>query len=194
MRLILLCHGATAATRAAAFPRDEPLEAAALARTETLAATLPRASAVRCGPALACRQTAAALGLAASVESALAGWQLGRWAGHRLAELQRQEPEALAAWGNDPAAAPHGGESLTELLARTGAWMNGLGEQDRPLLAITPAAVIRAAIVQAIAATPASFWRIDVAPLSQTLLVGGGRRWSLRALGSAQTEERRRSV
>ncbi len=186
MRLILLCHGATAATRAAAFPRDEPLEPAALARTAAPAAALPRVAAVRCSPARACRQTAAALGLTAGVEPALADWRAGRWAGQSFAALQRSEPAALAAWLNDANAAPHGGESLAALLDRVGGWLCSLGEQDGPLLAITHAAVIRAAIVRAIAATPASFWRIDVAPLSQTLLVGGGERWSLRALGSGE--------
>ncbi len=184
MRLILLCHGATAATRAAAFPRDEPLEPDALARTEALAAALPRVAAVRCSPARACLQTATALGLMAGVEPALADWRAGRWAGLPFAALQRREPEALAAWRNDASAAPHGGESLAALLERVGGWLCSLGEQGRPLLAITHAAVIRAAIVRAIAAGPASFWRIDVAPLSQTLLVGGGERWSLRALGA----------
>jgi broad specificity phosphatase PhoE len=186
MRLVLLCHGATAATRAAAFPRDEPLEPAALARTQALAATLPRVAAVRCSPALACRQTAKALGLSAKVEPALDDWQSGRWAGHTLAAIQQQEPEALAAWRNDPAAAPHGGESLAALLERVGGWLRSLDEQDDPLLAITHAAVVRAALVQAIAATPVSFWRIDVAPLSQTLLIGAGVRWTLRALRGAE--------
>src|SRR5689334_25449627 len=92
MRLVLLCHGATAATRAAAFPRDEPLEPAVLARTHLLATALPHSACVRCSPALACRQTAAVLGLDAEIESALADWQAGRWAGRTLAELERQEP------------------------------------------------------------------------------------------------------
>ena len=185
MRLLLLCHGATAATRAAAFPRDEPLQPAAAARTQRLAAALPRVAAVCCGPALACRQTAAALGLDAAVEPALGDWQSGRWAGLSLAEIQRQEPAALGTWRYDPDAAPHGGESLTALLERVGGWLHSLDGQDGPLLAITHAAVIRAALVRAIAATPASFWRIDVAPLAQMLLVGGGEGWSLRALGGA---------
>jgi broad specificity phosphatase PhoE len=50
---------------------------------------------------------------------------------------------------------------------------------------ITHAAVIRAAIVHAIEATPQSFWRIDVAPLSCTRLSGTNGRWNLVSTGCA---------
>jgi hypothetical protein len=43
--------------------------------------------------------------------------------------------------------------------------------------------VIKAAIVHAIKATPESFWRIDIAPLSRTVLSGTADDWRLRALG-----------
>jgi hypothetical protein len=46
--------------------------------------------------------------------------------------------------------------------------------------------VIRAAIVHAIEAGPRSFWRIDIAPLSQTLLTHSHDRWRLRGIGNRQ--------
>mgnify|MGYP001202707605 CR=1 FL=1 len=182
-RLILLCHAATVATCRAAFPRDEPLEPRGLRQAGAAAGTLPHAAAVWCSPALRAWQTADALGVAATVAPALRDWQVGRWAGETFADLHAREPDAVAAWLADPAAVPHGGESLTELLARAAGWLEGLAGHGGPVLAITHAAVIRAAIVQAIAAPPASFWRIAVAPLSQTLLVGSGRRWTLHSAG-----------
>ncbi|MDQ3787308.1 MAG: histidine phosphatase family protein, partial [Actinomycetota bacterium] len=57
MRLVLVCHGATSATRRAAFPVDEPLEQPGVVLDP------PRADVTFCTPALRCLQTAAALGL-----------------------------------------------------------------------------------------------------------------------------------
>jgi len=54
---------------------------------------------------------------------------------------------------------------------------------------VTHAAVIRAAIIHAIHATPESFWRIDVPPLSRTSLSASNAGWRLRALESATREE-----
>jgi broad specificity phosphatase PhoE len=50
-------------------------------------------------------------------------------------------------------------------------------------VAITHPAVVRAAIVHALGAPPAAFWRIDVAPLSRTDLSGRDGRWNLRGIG-----------
>ena len=49
-------------------------------------------------------------------------------------------------------------------------------------MAVTHAAVIRAAIVHVIEAGPKSFWRIDVLPLSLTDLRTNGRRWVFRSM------------
>jgi broad specificity phosphatase PhoE len=47
---------------------------------------------------------------------------------------------------------------------------------------VTHPAVIRAAIVHAIEATPATFWHLDIGPLSQAWLRSNGARWALRSL------------
>jgi len=47
------------------------------------------------------------------------------------------------------------------------------------IIVVTHATIIRAAIVHAIDATPQSFWRIDIAPLSGTRLSGTQGRWNL---------------
>ncbi|HTO83978.1 MAG TPA: histidine phosphatase family protein [Methylomirabilota bacterium] len=178
-RLTLICHAATAATRAAAFPLDEPIEAGAPER----APGLPQAERVWTSPALRARQTAEALGLAATPEPALRDCDFGRWAGRRLADLQAAEPAAVAAWLGDPAAAPHGGESLLDLLARVASWLEARAGERGHGIAITHPAIIRAAIVHALAAPPAAFWRIDIEPLSLTELRRSPQHWTLRATG-----------
>jgi len=67
------------------------------------------------------------------------------------------------------------------------AWLAGELSQHHQAIVITHAAVIRAAIVHAIEATPQSFWRIDVAPLSCTRLSGNNGRWNLVSTGCSMS-------
>jgi broad specificity phosphatase PhoE len=39
-------------------------------------------------------------------------------------EVQAEEPEGIIAWLTDPSAAPHGGESIENLIDRVGLWMD----------------------------------------------------------------------
>lgn len=180
-RLTLICHGATAATRSGAFPANEPLEERALARVAALKPMIRRADRAWTSPALRARQTAAALGLDAVDEPALRDADHGRWAGRRLEEVQAEEPEGVIAWLADPDAAPHGGETLSALLHRAAAWVEERVGDGGHGIAVTHAAVIRAAILHALAAPVSSFWCIDIAPLSLTELSHDGRRWAWRA-------------
>lgn len=181
IRLTLVCHAATASTRDVAFPADEPVEARSLARL-TAAPWAPRADRAWTSPALRARQTAAALGLVdAAVEPALRDCDYGRWTGCSYAAIQAGEPDAVAAWLSDPDAAPHGGETLSGVMARTAAWLGAM--EGGRIVAVTHAAVIRAALLHALGAPAASFWRIDVAPLTVARLSGNGGRWTLGRLG-----------
>ncbi len=96
MRLTLICHGATSATRAAAFPIDEPIEALAVAKARKLGRLLRRVDLAWTSPARRACQTAAALGLAAEVAPALGDCDFGRWSGRSFADVERTEPEELA--------------------------------------------------------------------------------------------------
>ncbi|MGI4945161.1 MAG: histidine phosphatase family protein [Janthinobacterium lividum] len=183
VRLTLVCHAATAAVRAATFPLDEPLDANGLARASALAGSLRGVDAAWASPSLRTRETAAALGVAATPDPALRDLALGAWAGRSLASLAASEPEAVARWTGDPGAAPHGGESVMELLARVRAWLATVVALEGRIVAVTHPAVIRAAIVGVLDAEPRSFWRIDVAPLCGAKLQGRGGRWTLRSLG-----------
>ncbi|MFK8911357.1 histidine phosphatase family protein [Streptomyces sp. YS-3] len=119
-------------------------------------------------------------GLPTGDEPALADWDLGSWRGRRLDELSAEEPTGVRAWLTDPAAAPHGGESLLALVARVGAWLDTLPVAGGRVLAVASPAVVRAAVTHALALPPASFWRLDVAPLTLTELSGRSGRWNLR--------------
>lgn len=176
--LRLICHAPTSATRAAAFPADEPADEKGLAAAAALAGRLDRADLVVTAPALCARQTAQVLGLSAATEPALAEADHGRWRGLALAEVAAAEPEALAAWMGDLDAAPHGGESLAALIRRVGDWLDAPPLAKR-LIAVTHGSVVRAALVHVLGARQA-FWRIDAGPLSSTELTHDGRRWALR--------------
>jgi broad specificity phosphatase PhoE len=181
VRVVLVCHAATAATRRAAFPADEPVEPAG-PRLATLAARLPRVDRAVRGSSLRCRQTAEALGLAhARADSRLAACDFGRWVGYTLDEVLVAEPAAVRHWLADPTAAPHGGESLLDVQRRVAGWLDNLG--DRSVLAVSDPTVIRAAVVHALGAGAACTWRLDVAPLSRAELRGGPGRWTLRRFG-----------
>jgi len=182
-RLDLLAHGATEATRAARFPDDDALEASAVSALEALSGRVRPYARVLTAPARAARETATALGFDAEVEAALRDCDYGRWRGLALKDVARNEPDAFAAWLGDPAAAPHGGESIAAMIERTQVWLAQSLAREGATLAMTHAAVVRAAIVNALGAGASAFWRIDVAPLSLARLSGREGRWNLQALG-----------
>jgi broad specificity phosphatase PhoE len=182
-RLDLLAHGASAATRAARFPDDEGLEPSAVDVLAKLKGQLRPYARVVTAPARAARETAAALGFDANVEITLRDCDYGRWRGLVSKDVAEREPDAFATWLGDPAAAPHGGESIAALIERVGAWLTQALPCDGATLALTHASVVRAAIVHALGAGSSAFARIDVAPLSLARLSGHGQRWNLVALG-----------
>src|SRR5262249_24060449 len=167
-RRMLVCHASTDAVRRAAFPGDEPLDERGAAQAATTAASLSGFDSVWTSPALRARQTAAALRLSADDDVALRDCDFGRWTGLRLADLEAREPDAVAAWTAAPRAAPHGGESISDVLRRVGVWLDTRREERGRGIAVTHPAVIRAAVIHVLGAPPRSFWQIDVQPLSVT--------------------------
>ena len=181
-RLTLIRHAPSAATRRSAFPVDEPLDARALEEARALAPRLERADVAWTGPAARARQTAEALGLDATVAPELDECDFGAWGGRTLAELDAEDPIAVAAWIEDPAAAPHGGESLLAILERVRGWLDARAGDGSRVAAVTHAGVIRAALVCALDAPVVAFWRFDVAPLSRTVLHAHDGRWTVRGV------------
>ncbi|MEV8444358.1 histidine phosphatase family protein [Streptomyces parvus] len=182
VRVMLISPAMNAALREARFDGDSPLDRSGRESARAAAGAVPATGLVLSGPSGRCRETAEALGLAARAEPALGGWDLAGWAGRRLDEVAASEPAEVAAWLGDPSAAPHGGESLRDLVTRTGAWLDSLGGPDAPgasFLAVAEAAVVRAAVVHGLRLPPEAFWRLDVAPLTLTELSGRSGRWNV---------------
>lgn len=179
-RLTWLCHASTSANRQGAFPADEPLEDRAHAQAAEMAGDFGQPDRVWVSPALRARQTADALGLSGSVEADLRDCDYGRWAGRRLSDLYGEQPEALAAWMTDPQAAPHGGETLADMAARVGNWMEARRGEGGRAVVVTHASVIRAAVLHVLKAPLSSFWTIDIEPLGLVEMTDDGRRWALR--------------
>jgi broad specificity phosphatase PhoE len=207
---MLVTPAINAELRHAVFGADAPLDATgrrAAERAGARAAVSLRTHApAYAAPSVRCRQTADALGLAAEPEAELADWDVGRWRGRGLEELAAEEGEAVRGWLTDPAAAPHGGESLLQLRGRVGVWLDGLtgltgpARPDVPLdapgtdpangaggprgarrvVAVAEAAAVRAAVVHALDLPTEAFWRLDVPPLTGTELTGRAGRWNLR--------------
>lgn len=178
-RLTLICHARTVAQKLACFPTNEPVENAGLA-SYSLATRFDRVTRLICGPELRTRQTAELFGVAVQVEEALRDCDWGRWHGQSIKDLQRQEPEALQAWIDDPHAAPHGGESAAQLGERVAAWLASLQGTPGHIVAITHPFVIRAALMQVVQGNASNC--IDVEPMATVELSFTGR-WRLRLPG-----------
>ena len=161
---------------------DEQLDARALDEARALRPRLHRADVAWTGPAARARQTAEALGFEATVAPELDECDFGAWRGRTLAEVDTEDPVAVAAWIEDPAAAPHGGESLLALLDRVRGWLDVHAGDGSRVVAVTHAGVIRAALVAALDAPVQAFWRFDVAPLSRTVLHAHDGRWTVRGV------------
>ena len=184
LRITWLTHGATSATRRASFPEDEPIEEKAHEAAARLGDSIPCTDRVLIAPERRTRETAAALGLSGTSDPLLRDCDPGRWAGRALAELRAEEPQALAAWLEDPDADPHGGESVSDVIRRIARWSDSPERGEGRILAVTHPTVIRAALIHAMGAPASSFWRIDVAPLSRLILSRHGAHWRIQALVS----------
>jgi broad specificity phosphatase PhoE len=174
-RLVLISHAATEAQRRAAFALDEPIS------ERRFSWTAPARVMAWSSPEQRTRQTAELLGLSAGVADDLRECDYGLWRGLSLEEVQAKDPEGVLAWLTDPGAAPHGGESLVDLIARVGVWMD---EQcmGKDTVVVTHPSVIRAAIVHALQIPVQTFWRFDIAPLTLTDL-RFNRTWTVRGMG-----------
>jgi broad specificity phosphatase PhoE len=179
VRLTLVSHAMTDAMAAGRFPRDEPLNS--LGQRQVDATTdLGAVDAAVCAPEKRARQTAELLGLRAETEPLLADQNYGSWRGNVLGGIH---PAELTLWLTDPAQAPHGGESVAVLVERVRGWLDTLAARRGRLVAVTHPGVVRAAILVALDAPPKSFWRIDVHPVSRTVMHLRGQAWTLRSTG-----------
>jgi len=179
-RLFLVRHAATSATRALAFPLDEPLDERALSEAAALSDAVPARLDVLCSPALRTRATAQAARLGEPrIDPALAECDFGAWAGRTLEEVGAADPGGVGAWMADPDARPHGGESLSAFAARVAKWLDRQATLDGGAVAITHGGVVKAAVVHALGAPIEAFWRVDVTPLALTELHAHDGHWTV---------------
>ncbi|MFG2948068.1 histidine phosphatase family protein [Streptomyces adustus] len=179
-RVTFITPATSPSMRRARFDDGDPIDDHGVARARAAAGSLPSAVRVLASPSVRCRQTAVELGLDATAEPALAGGDMGRWRGLTLDEVAATEPAELARWLSDPGAAPHGGESVRQICERTARWLEAAAESDGRVLAVVEPEIVRAAVIHALAAPEAAFWRLDVPPLTATELTGRAHRWNLR--------------
>jgi broad specificity phosphatase PhoE len=175
VRLTLVSHAMTDAMAAGRFPTDEAVNATG--RRQIADVDVGAVQRAVCGPEARTRQTAELLGLQASTEPRIADLDCGRWRGEVLGRVL---PAELAIWLTDPTRAPHGGETVVGLIDRVRGWMESLTSERTRVVAVTHPAVIRAAVLIVLDAPPKSFWRIDVAPMSRTVMHFRGHAWTLR--------------
>src|ERR1700736_5420008 len=127
----------TDAMAAGRFPTDEPLSAVGR-RQLSLAIDFGATEFTSLsGPELRCLQTAELLGLRAAVEPRLADLDCGRWRGDVLGGVLAAD---LAVWLTDPTSAPHGGESVVDLMDRVAGWLESLTAGPSRTVAVTPPA------------------------------------------------------
>ncbi|WP_446743340.1 histidine phosphatase family protein [Silvibacterium acidisoli] len=181
-RFTLITHAATEAQRHASFPLDEPILPGEIARMSGIHWGVSNSARVQAAPELRTGETAQLLGLEASVESLLRDCDYGHWRGLKMETIQSEDADGLLAWLTEPATAPHGGESIHQLLERVSCWMQQQCAVNHTI-AVTHPAVVRAALVCALELPAQSFWRFDIAPLTWTDLRLNGKVWTVRSVG-----------
>ncbi|MFD4259797.1 histidine phosphatase family protein [Streptomyces sp. NPDC058534] len=188
LRVTFVASARSSPLLAERFDDDRPLDQAGWDEVLRAAGSLlPLAAAELryCSPTPRSRATGDALGCAPLVQLALRECDMGRWRGLTLAEAMAREPGTVDAWLADPWSAPHGGESLLVFISRVGGWLDTRpGEDGDRIVAVAEPSVIRAALVYALRAPPATYWNLDVRPLSATTVTGRAGRWSLRFEGT----------
>jgi probable phosphoglycerate mutase len=151
--LVLLRHGATEWTREHRLQGRADLPLAAAGRESVRGWRLPpELSALRwlSSPLKRCTETAALLGLEATIEPRLIEMDWGRWEGHTIAELREErasEVDAMEARGLD--LEPPGGESPRQVQRRLTPLLEEIAALGAPTGALTHKGVIRAILALA---------------------------------------------
>ncbi len=133
--------------------------------------------------------TAARLGGTAEPIPDLRGCDFGAWTGRALVEVSSQDPTGLDAWLRDPYAAPHGGESLAELITRVGQVLDDHQWPDGRTVAVVTSLVARALLVHALGAAPEVIFRIDIGPLGRGLISRSDHAWRLQQLTASPSRD-----
>ncbi|RFU88551.1 histidine phosphatase family protein [Streptomyces triticagri] len=184
VRVTLIAAARSSSLLAERFDDDRPLDQAGWHEVQLAAHALVPLGAAElryCSPSARSRATGDALGFAPLAQPALRDCDMGHWRGYTLADVTARDPASVDAWLSNPRSAPHGGESLLAFISRVGRWLDTRPMDDGSrIVAVAEPGVVRAALVYALKAPPATYWNIDVRPLSTVSLTGQAGRWSLR--------------
>ena len=104
----------------------------------------------------------AASGRPVKLDARLRETHLGEWQGRTVAEIEAEQPGAIAAWRSDPAWTPPGGESRIEVVRRSLPVVEELDEEyagspDATVVLVAHGGLI-AGLVCGLLALPASTW------------------------------------
>jgi broad specificity phosphatase PhoE len=185
-RLAVIGHGPTRGSEDATFGGMD-----GLLRPDWLPLLRGRVACWVSAPEPACVETAHGLGgRTAEVMPELRGCDFGSWSGQTLTEVGTADPGAVTAWLSDPSASPHGGESLQQLIVRTGAVVDNRPWPDGLSIAVVTPLVARAIAVHALGAPAEAIFRVDVGPLSRVIISRAAAGWRLQALDRRLTAAR----
>lgn len=149
MSLILLRHTKPQRAEGRCYGRtDLPLAEGFEQDVARLLEELPAVARILTSPLSRCRRLADAIaearGMTVTVDPGLIEMDFGRWEDTPWDDIPRAE---LDAWVADfDHARPHGGESVAELGARVNATLDAAVQGALPVLAVTHAGVIKAAL------------------------------------------------
>jgi len=176
---LLLRHGQTpmSVQKRYAGTSDAPLTDAGVQQAAAAAKRLASAGidVVVTSPLLRAVQTAqevaSVTGVPVVTDDGFSETNFGIWEGLTFAEVRERWPSEMAAWLADPAVAPPGGESFTEVSERvTGALHRVLADRARQtVLIVSHVTPIKTLVAAALLAPPPALFRmhLDVAALSE---------------------------
>ena len=194
MDLVLIRHPAVAVEAGVCYGRsDVALAGAAAAGAESIAARLAALGArvpqrIETSPLTRCASVARLLGqmhggLAPNEDARLAEMDFGAWEMQRWDAIERAQIDAWAA--DFEHARTHGGESVAQFDARTGAWFDALMASDvqahESLWAVAHAGVIRAVTARALGLPLArcARWPLEMAAIVVLRREASSGEWSL---------------
>ena len=187
VRLILARHGETAWNAQKRYQGQADVELSETGRRQ--AASLARRLAQEEIHAIAASdlqrawETAQAIaaphGLSVRAEPRLREINFGDWEGLTYGEIQKRDPQALAAWEADPFhVPPPGGETLAQVAARVQSALDDVtrSHQDQTVLLVAHGGPLRILLCLALGLAPRTQWqfRLDTAAISELEIYDGG--------------------
>jgi len=175
---LLLRHGQTAmsAQKRYAGRSDAPLTDVGVQQAAAAAKRLASSgiAVIMTSPLLRTVQTAqevaAVTGAAVITDDGFRETDFGAWEGLTFTEVRERWPAELATWLADPAVAPPGGESFTDVSARVSAALHRVlgARAGQTVLIVSHVTPIKTLVAAALLAAPAALYRmhLDVAALS----------------------------